>query len=115
MKPFLMIGNVSEQLDFLPPAMHWINDMEANKQQGYDVIPTNLFYTDIADIAEFNVKIINALHYIGVKKVHELVRLRRRDLQKAEGIGKKARDIIGLFLLQHQLDGFSDLVEYSNQ
>jgi hypothetical protein len=91
MKTFLIQESATGQLDFLPPAMQ-------------------LFYMDIADVSDFNIKIVNALHYIGVTKVHELARLCRRDLQKAVGIGKKARDTINGFLVQHQLARFSDLV-----
>jgi DNA-directed RNA polymerase alpha subunit len=109
MKTFLTQESGTVQLDFLPPAMQWANYPDAGNEKPA-AIPTELFYMDIADVTDFNSKIVNALHYIGVTKVHELARLCRRDLQKAEGIGKKARDTINGFLIQHQLAGFSDRV-----
>jgi hypothetical protein len=110
MKTFLIQESATGQLDFLPPAMQWANYPDAGNDSGPTAIPTELFYMDIADVSDFNIKIVNALHYIGVTKVHELARLCRRDLQKAVGIGKKARDTINGFLVQHQLARFSDLV-----
>src|SRR4051812_37860711 len=86
-------------LDYLPPALY------TDATAGLSPLTRGLFYTDLRDLAEFDVRLCNALQQTGVTKVHELAGLSARDLLKTRGIGKKARTVINDFLAAHRLGG----------
>lgn len=92
---YLLSGNVTENTEGVFDIAHTY----------FSNIPKlhSILDVDIVDIEEFTLRMKNALHQIGIKKVSQLLELSKIDLIITPGIGQKSRGLISSFIERNQL------------